>query len=204
MPSPVCPDGGHLWHWAPGRPTCPSLGRRCRGWASTLPHRSLLSLGAGGCWPSHEGRRRICQAESWQVGVRGCGRDSPVHSGVASAQRGWKVGTRQEDHHHSRLQVWPGVTSGFTQSLCPTETLLAVGWWVGSSTDTVQESPSPPGGRVLAGGSPRSIYFCAGTKHDLCIPATRAPAQLSPATSPDVPASFVMGPNWLQTRGSLN
>lgn len=91
--------------------------------------------------------------------------------GVVSAQCGWKVGTRQEDHHHSRLQVWPGVTSGFMQSLCPSETLLAVGWWVGSSTDTVQEGPSPPGGRVLTGGSPpkhlflcrdqtRSVYSC--------------------------------------------
>lgn len=59
-------------------------------------------------------------------------------------------------------------------------------------------------GRVSASGGPRNVYFCVVTKRHLCIPAARDPAQLSPATSPDVPASFVTGPNWLQTGGSLN
>lgn len=73
------------------------------------------------------------------------------------------------------------------------------GGWA-SSPETAQECWNR--GETFA--RPRSIYFCVMPKCDLCVPAVRHPAQPSPATSPDVPASFVLGPNWPQTSSFWN
>lgn len=107
---------------------------------------------------------------------------------------------------HSRLQVWPGAGGEPLRAVSRVCASVRCCWpWGGGWAPSPGVVPEPEWRagvcRWPVEAGPRSVYFCVVTKCDLCVPPVRDPPQLSPATSPDVPVSFIMGPNGLQTSG---
>lgn len=145
----------------------------------------------------------MCQTESW--GHKGV---SLVHFGTVNTQGDQSLLLRNvERQEGTSLEAasvagsgW-GAMAGFQQGLC-------LGRGAEGGLHQPEIIPEPEWGAGLCRwpveAGPRSIYFCVVTKCDLCVPTVRDPPQLSPATSPDVPMSFIMGPNGLQTSGFLS